>query len=265
MIDFHNHILPGVDDGSKNIEMSINMLRSAQEQGITDVINTVHFQHPKVDKKKITSRLVHGSISKLQERIDNEGINIRVHPGAEVFFKHNLTDIIDNPITTMGKGKYMLIEFPVLQFPTDYQETLFNLNLKGVTPIIAHPERYREIISDIDKLKALYSRGYFIQIDAGSIIGHFGEQVMKCAQKIINEGLFHFIGSDAHNNRTRNFCIGKLLNINYEIINNNYETLFFDNPMALIDGRKINKLSMNKPLIKKHTVISRIFSKINNK
>ena len=76
MIDFHNHILPQIDDGSKSLEMSINMLRMAESQGIRDVVNTVHFQHPKMDGKNITFDTISKELEKLQRVLDEKGINI---------------------------------------------------------------------------------------------------------------------------------------------------------------------------------------------
>ena len=127
MIDFHNHIIPNLDDGSKSVEMSLNMLKEAKSQGITDIVNTVHFQHPKLYAKNTSYDFVIGEIKKLQDIIDDSNINITIHPASEVFFKFNLTEILDNPITTFGKGKYMLIEFNTLFLPNGYEEELFKL------------------------------------------------------------------------------------------------------------------------------------------
>ena len=146
MIDFHNHVLPGVDDGSQRLAISIEMLFNASNQGITDVVNTVHFQHPKVEDKNISFDLIEQKTKLLQKILNDKNINVTIHIGSEVFFSHNLCDLLDNPIATIGNGKYMLIEFPIINFPIGYEDILFNLNLKGVTPIIAHPERYRNSV-----------------------------------------------------------------------------------------------------------------------
>ena len=82
MIDFHNHIIPNLDDGSKSLEMSLNMLREAERQGITDVVNTVHFQHPKMEQKNTSHNFVVTEIAKLQSKIDKEKIKIKIHPAS---------------------------------------------------------------------------------------------------------------------------------------------------------------------------------------
>ena len=259
MIDFHNHILPNIDDGAKNIEVSINMLREAHRQGITDVVNTVHYQHPKMEGKKIDQRIIEKSTLEVQHILDNENINVRIHIGAEVFFLPNLPEIIEDPITTIGNGKYMLIEFPIMQFPINYEETLFQLCLNNVTPIIAHPERYREVQFDLNKLERLFDRGYLVQLDAGSILGHFGKECKKTALKIIDSGLYHLIGSDAHNDKIRNFCLEGLRELKIPNIEDNAKILFFDNPNKLINGEPLLDLMRTDVNSLKKSSIKRFF------
>ena len=149
MIDFHNHVLPAVDDGSKSLEMSFNMLGHAAEQGITDVVNTVHFQHPKVEFNDITHQRISDIINNLQGELKNHDIPIILHSGAEVFFLPNLLDLKSDPLATFGHGKYMLIEFHTHHIPETQKQVLFDLKMNGVTPIIAHPERYRPVQENI--------------------------------------------------------------------------------------------------------------------
>ena len=187
MIDFHNHIIPNLDDGSKSVEMSLSMLKEAQAQGVTDVINTVHFQHPKLYAKDTSYDFVVNEVKKMEEIAHSNNINIKIHAASEVFFQFNLTEILDNPITTFGNNKYMLIEFNTLSFPKGYEEELFKLQLKGITPIIAHPERYRGIQNDINLAKRWIERGCFIQIDCASILGGFGKNTQIAAIKLYDE------------------------------------------------------------------------------
>ena len=90
MIDFHNHIIPGVDDGAKTIEMSIDMLKEASSQGITEVVSTIHFQHPKMDGKNTNYSFIKNKCNELQEALDANNINIKIHIAAEVFYLPNL-------------------------------------------------------------------------------------------------------------------------------------------------------------------------------
>ena len=238
MIDFHNHIIPNLDDGSKSIDMSINMLKEAESQGITDIINTVHYQHPKMENKNTSYDFIINEINKLQKIVNDHNINIKIHPASEVFFKFNLTEILDNPITTFGNGKYMLIEFQRLSFPKGYEDEIFNLQLKGVTPIIAHPERYRGIQKDINLAKTWIERGYLIQIDCASIIGRFGKETQIAAVKLLKNGLCHLIGSDAHNDKNRNFFLKQALLETKKIVGKDSTLLIKNNSKKIFKGEK---------------------------
>ena len=95
MIDFHNHILPNIDDGSSSLEMSLEMLENASKQGITDVVNTVHYQHPKLQGINISLDKIRKEVDLIQAELDNKNIPIKIHYGAEVFFLPNLLVLYD--------------------------------------------------------------------------------------------------------------------------------------------------------------------------
>ena len=239
MIDFHNHIIPNLDDGSKSVDMSINMLKEAQAQGVTDIVNTVHYQHPKMEKKNTSYKFIIDEINKFQEIVNKHDINIKIHAASEVFFKFNLTEILDNPITTFGDGKFMLIEFQRLSFPKGYEDEIFKIQLKGITPIMAHPERYRGIQKDVNLAKKWIDRGYLIQIDCASIIGGFGSETQKSAIELLENGLCHVIGSDAHNDKTRNFFLKQALLKVKKIIGKESASIVKNNSHKILNGEKV--------------------------
>ena len=121
------------------------------------------------------------------------------------------TPSTDNPIITMNQ--YMLIEFPMIIIPSNFLDTFFNLKMKGITPILAHPERYRFIQEDINQLEKLNDLEIIFQIDAGSLIGHFGDRAKETAFNMLNHGYCHLIGSDAHHDIKRNFCLQEAYDI----------------------------------------------------
>jgi len=246
MIDFHNHILPNVDDGSKSLEMSLDMLREAERQGITDVVNTVHFQHPKMEGKNVDYDFINYELESLQNKLNEEGISIKFHLGAEVFFLHNLLDIKSNTLVGFGHGKYMLIEFYPFHLPPNFDEHLYQLKLSGTTPIIAHPERNKMIQNDIEILVKLINSGCLIQLDAGSLLGHFGPTCQVVAELLLERNMVHFIGSDAHNNKKRNFCLALAVDIARNIVGDNVDILVNDNPSKVISGEDIIPFSMNE-------------------
>lgn len=239
MIDFHNHVLPNVDDGSNSLEMSLSMLECAANQGITDVINTVHYQHPKVELEDISHERISSKIKILQSKLDENSIPINLHLGAEVFFLPNLNKIKSDPLATFNNFKYMLIEFQVHQLPETHIKHLFDLKMSGVTPIIAHPERYKYIQDDVSIVLDWLKTGCLIQIDAGSPLGLLGKSSKLCSEKIIKNGWAHFLGSDAHDDRKRNFCLYDSFNLIESWIGKDAKSMVYDNPSSLLKGEDI--------------------------
>ena len=225
MIDFHNHVLPNVDDGPRTLEESISMIRHAEAQGITDIVQTVHFQHPKMDGKNVDYKYLTNKLNDFQSIINKQKININMHLSAEVFYLPNLVEISSNPLVTIGSKRYMLIEFSTNIYPEGFEEVFYKLQLNGITPIIAHPERYRFVNNNLDILSKWIDLGYIIQIDAGSVIGQFGNKAKKNTLKMISEGYVHLIGSDAHNDKKRNFCIAPA----YKSIEKNTSNIYVSN------------------------------------
>ena len=236
MIDFHNHILPGVDDGSESIKMSLSMLKKAAKQGIVgELIKRV---------KNVNYDYLLEEVNKLQRILDREKINIKIHLSSEVFYLPNLYEISKNPLNTIGKGKYMLIEFTPGIFPTGYEEEFYNLQLKGITPIVAHPERYRFIQKEIDVFNGWIDKGYIIQVDAGSIRGHFGEKIKNFSIEMIKKGYVHLIGSDAHDNKGRNFCLKKTYDFIEKNISSNSVDVFKCNAEKLLRGEDLDSIEI---------------------
>ncbi|MFQ6610859.1 MAG: tyrosine-protein phosphatase [Fidelibacterota bacterium] len=236
MIDFHNHILPNVDDGSKSMEMSLNMLRTAAEQGITDVVNTVHFQHPKVDGKDISKKACLPVMEELQNESDKLGLEVKLHLGSEVFYLPNLLDISEDPLVTIGNGKYMLIEFLTHQLPGTHRQMLFDLKMKGITPIIAHPERYKPVQEDLGIIRRWLRAGCLIQVDAGSLTGSLGRSAHHTAVEIVKANLCQLVGSDSHDDNKRNFCLKEALSICESHVGTVAKLWVTENPRRILHG-----------------------------
>ena len=254
MIDFHNHILPNVDDGSKSMEMTLDMLKEARKQGIKKVVNTVHFQHPKMEGKSTDYNYISDIRDRVLARAKEEDLDIEIEIASEVYYHPNLCNIIDNPITTFNN--YMLVEFSPMIVPPQFLDTFFNLRMEGITPILAHPERYRFIQEDTHKLNKMRDLDVIFQIDAGSLIGHFGSKTMETAFNMMHNGYCHIVGSDAHNNSRRNFCIKEAYDVLSSFDSNISEKLIY-NSNCIVDGNKdfkgvkLEKLNFLQKLKKK--------------
>tara|TARA_A100001011_G_scaffold266146_1_gene275123 strand:+ start:507 stop:1277 length:771 start_codon:yes stop_codon:yes gene_type:complete len=236
MIDIHNHILPNVDDGSKSIEESLKMLETAIDQGITDVVSTVHFQHPKIENRDLGYEILIEKIDLLQSTI---GEKIKIHLGAEVFFLPNLLDVKKYNFTVFNHGKYMLIEFQSYYNHPQYKEVLSDLLLSGTIPVIAHPERSMLFRKNFNELIELIEMGCLLQLNAGSILGHFGKMAKKTAKELLERDMIHFLASDAHNIKKRNFCLLPALEKIEQIVGERSRLLVIDNPKDLIKGNPI--------------------------
>ena len=257
MIDLHNHIIPNLDDGSRSLEISLSMLRHAAEQNITDVVNTVHYQSPRMDGKRIEYDLVKDKINQLQAELKKHNIPIKLHMGAEVFYLPNLMELKDNPLLTFGHGKYMLVEFPFEQVPGGCREVLFQLKMADVTPIIAHPERIKPIQEDISIVRKFIRSGCIIQVDAGSLTGSLGVSSKKASLEILRQGLCHIIGSDAHDDNHRNFLLLEALGIAEELLGEKAVNLVTMNPQKILNGEPI-ETDGDMPTVKRETYLQKL-------
>ncbi|WP_249599570.1 tyrosine-protein phosphatase [Peribacillus frigoritolerans] len=217
MIDIHCHILPGVDDGSADMNESMNMAKKAVEAGITHIFATPHHLNEKFVnvKSDIIDRAV-----RLNESLHQNNIPLTIHLGQEVRIHRDIfTSLEKEEILTLDdNGRYLLLELPSGSVPTYTKEVIYELQLKGIKPIIVHPERNKELIENHKLLFELVQEGALTQITSGSIIGQFGKNVKSFSKKIIEHNLAHFISTDAHNIGTRGFTLQQA----YETITKSY-------------------------------------------
>lgn len=213
MLDLHCHILPGVDDGAKTMEDSIALARLAVAEGITHILATPHHKNRNWnnEKKEVLVR-----VKQLQEELDNLDIDLTIFPGQEIrIYGELLKDIEQNEILFIDESQqYLLIEFPTSNIPTYTERLFYDLLSEGITPIIVHPERNREILEHPNRLKSLVDKGALAQLTAASYTGGFGKKIKKFSEELVENELIHFIASDAHNITNRAFhmkeCFDKL-------------------------------------------------------
>lgn len=204
MIDIHSHILPGIDDGSKNINMTLHMIKMAVESGTKDIVATPHFCRGYGEKPYNEVKNLVGEFNKLAK---GEGLDINIHYGQEVYYSEQIIDDYKSGlIGTINDSRYMLIELPMRSFDSDTLEVIYELQVKGIIPILAHPERYRPIIEKPERINKFINEGFLFQMNAGSIEGQFGNSVKKTAEILLANNIYNFIGSDAHNDTNR--CTG---------------------------------------------------------
>lgn len=196
-VDIHTHILPGIDDGAKDMEESLRIIKKGMEEGIRAFVLTPH-----IKDRSDWETLVHikARFETLKFECAKRSIDIELILGAELMITPDLPELVlKNPdVTFGGKRKYLLIELPFYQLPLYADEVFFNLLSKGLTPIIAHPERYFFIKKNSKTLNSWVENGILFQMNAGSLTGRYGFFVKRRAIVLLKNGFVHFLGSDIH-------------------------------------------------------------------
>lgn len=202
LVDIHSHILWGVDDGSQSQEMSLQLLRLAVEKGTEAIFATPHV----IDKYSSAEwQQALEKLEQLRQLAASAGLPLRLYSGAEVLMNWDLLPLLgEGGICCLADSNYMLVELPMHEIPVYAEEFWFALELKGITPVLAHPERYLRLIDNWKKLLDWRERGVLLQINSGSLTGMFGKHACANAQKLLTNGLVDFIGSDAHRPQGRN-------------------------------------------------------------
>lgn len=238
MIDIHSHIIPKIDDGSKSTEMTLEMLKIAERENTKKIVATPHYF-----KGYFTTLYedVVKHVDELRNLAKDNKINIDIYHGQEVyFFDYMVKELEEGKIGTINNSRYMLIEFPMRHFDKNIMEVLYELQIRGITPVIAHPERYRYFSEKPSGINKLIDEGYLFQMNGGSIIGNFGKDVKKNSEIFLENGIYSFIGSDAHSLDRRNPGLSKIIDTITSKYDENHVCRFNNNGMKLIDNEELS-------------------------
>lgn len=200
-IDIHSHILPGMDDGSENMEETLEMLRIAQDEGITDIIATPHY---KSGRFRADAGKLHAVLDEVRQRAGEQGIHINLYAGNEIYYHSELEERLESGrLSTMNGTEYVLVEFSPFEEYLYIRNAAYELLGMGYTPIIAHVERYACLTKKREYVKELKSMGCGIQVNAGSIVGDTGWRTAKFVKGLLKEELVDYLGTDAHDSTGR--------------------------------------------------------------
>jgi len=257
MIDLHTHILPGVDDGSPDIDTSLQHLRMMQEHGVTGVFLTSHFMRNMFDGDPETNRNKH---FELKKAVEEENIDIELYTGFEIFLEPGIHQKIDDQQLSLNGTKYILIETNMSGFTVELPQILYDLVRTGWKPILAHPERYSDIINDPMIAEDFMHKNILMQINAGSLLGEYGRASQNTAWFLIEKGFAHFLASDNH-------CKKPVYNLNDALdeIRNNFDEhtanlLSVENPQKVLNNEPIEFFYVKHIQEKKKGFFSRLFS-----
>jgi tyrosine-protein phosphatase YwqE len=197
--DMHSHLLPGIDDGSPDVGTSLILLEGLQDLGYKKLIATPHVLwdlYPNT-KEKITEAL-----NELQYAIDSEGINMELSAAAEYYIDEYFVTLLYNkePLLTIS-GNKVLVEFSMVTAPMDLQQVLFEMQIQGYQPVIAHPERYAYLLNRKEFFDELKDAGCLFQANLLSFTGYYGKPVLELADYLTKKGYYDFAGTDLHHER----------------------------------------------------------------
>jgi len=208
MIDLHCHILPGLDDGSPNLATSLAMARVALDDGIETIVATPHFS---VDGGP-TPDQIRTATQELRQALADDGLPLKILPGAEVRADPQVPEMLNRGqvMTVADGGKYLLLEPPLIGIPNYLEQLCFDLQIAGITPILAHPERTELYRHERQVYHRLVDRGCLIQVNAPSLRGRYGGAIRRIAGDLIRSELVHIVASDAHNATSHAPVLGKV-------------------------------------------------------
>ncbi len=193
--DMHSHLIPGIDDGSKSMDETIAMLAKFESLGYKKVITTPHVYS---DCYKNTPEIILKGLKEVQQTAKELGLSIQIEAAAEYYCDEYFQELITEKNLLTINGVYVLMEFPFLSEMSNWKEFIFNVRAIGYVPIIAHFERYVYWHGSIEKAKEMHQLGAKIQLNINSLTGHYGPDVKKQGERLIDHQLLDFIATDCH-------------------------------------------------------------------
>ncbi len=239
MIDIHCHLLPGIDDGPSSVEMSLELARQAVANGVSHAVITPHIHHGRWDN---SLNGIKGALEKFRQVVRAESIPLTLGFAAEVRIGPELLTMLPaKQIPMMGfwnSHAVMLLEMPHSHFYVGTDKFVRWLLKHNVLPMIAHPERNKEVMNRLDKLQPLIDLGCLIQITAGSVIGQFGTKAQRCAEELLQMGVVTVIASDAHHPVRRPVNLAEGRDAVAAIVGEKQaKTMVYDNPLKIVGSQ----------------------------
>ena len=236
--DIHCHILPGLDDGASNFDEAKSMLRTAFEEGIQRIIATPHNY---ASLKSASVKSIRECVQQMNQCVKECGIPISLYYGNEVYYRSGIADLLEKgEVLTLAGSRYVLIEFdPGVDF-SYLRDGMQELLRYGYYPILAHAERYDCLYVKKERIQELKNSGIYFQVNASSCLQSFMSENSKRLKLLWKADAIHFIGTDAHSNRTRaprmKQCVSHLYK---KLGDKQMQKILYDNPEAIIQNRRI--------------------------
>ncbi len=238
LYDIHCHILPHVDDGSNSTAMSKDMLRIAYENGIRHIVLTPHYM---IGRFEAPRKEVYEKYQLFLARVEEEFPEMHFYFGREIFFGEEVPELLqEDIISTINNTDYVLVEFHPSATASYILESMYKVQQAGYIPILAHIERYPELMGKMKMIEQLVESGVYVQVNASSVAGNFGKGVQRQLLKMMKKGLVHFVATDAHSNRTRGPYLEACLKVMKKKLGVAYiKRLLIDNPRKMLHNKDI--------------------------
>ena len=200
MIDIHTHILPNIDDGSKSIEETFNLIKEAKSVGFDSIVLTSHYMEGYYETNSPEREVW---LDAIRENLEAKNIDIKLYLGNEIYMSENIIKLLEEgKATTMNNTSYVLFEMPLNAEPLNLYDIIYEMQQYKIVPILAHPERYSFVQQDPELIYDLIQKGVLMQANYGSIIGQYGEKAQVIVKKFFENNMIHMLGSDVHRQNT---------------------------------------------------------------
>lgn len=238
MIDFHTHIIPNIDDGSRSIEETFNLINEAKEAGFTGIILTSHYIENYYETD-VPERDVW--VKAISDNLKAKGIDTNLYLGNEIYMSNNMMKLlVEGKASTINNSSYVLFEMPLNVEPMNLYDVIYSLQENRLIPILAHPERYKFIQKEPELVYDLIEKGVLMQANYGSILGIYGEKAQIIVRKFFEADMIHFLGTDVHRQNTIYKRVPQALKAIQEIIGESkLNELSTKNPMLVLNNKKI--------------------------
>jgi protein-tyrosine phosphatase len=237
-VDIHCHLLPGLDDGAATLEEALAMAQMAVNDGVGTIVATPHQLGSHL---KTSGETIREAALQFQQALDQRRLPLRVLPGADVRIEPDLVRKIrgGEVLTLADRRRHLLLELPHEVFvPLD--RLLAELASAGLVGILSHPERNQGILRQPGVLRPLVERGCLLQLTVGSLTGAFGSQIQRFSESLIEQGLVHFVSSDAHGTKGRSPVLSRAFERIAELAGENAALdLCCRNPSAVVAGESV--------------------------
>mgnify|MGYP001180884719 CR=1 FL=1 len=193
--DMHSHLIPGIDDGAQTLEDSLNLIRALHGLGYRKLITTPHIMS---DHYRNTPEIILGGLQTVREALAKENLDVTLEAAAEYYIDDVFVKKLEEEELLTFGNKYLLFEVSFINYPENIREIIFNMQLKGYKPVLAHPERYPFWARKFSEYESFRDAGVLLQINANSIAGYYGIEAKKTAEKMIDLKMVDLIGTDLH-------------------------------------------------------------------